>query len=99
MDEKERPFSRDLEVAYWRFDARRKGYEDWKGHPQSERDAFKQELAEAVNAAVSRAVEAERDGCAKIADQRRSLLTVHQDFLCAVVAKDLAEDIRARGKK
>jgi len=30
-----------LEGAYWDFDARRKGYGDWKGMPQSERDAFK----------------------------------------------------------
>lgn len=32
------------EEAYWRFDARRKGYSEWKGHPQSEREAFKDEL-------------------------------------------------------
>lgn len=31
------------EVAYWRFDARRKGYGPWKGRPESERDAFKAE--------------------------------------------------------
>lgn len=31
------------ESAYWRFDARRKGYGSWKGTPQSERDAFKRE--------------------------------------------------------
>ena len=30
-----------LEAAFWEFDARRKGYSDWKGMPQSERDAFK----------------------------------------------------------
>lgn len=30
-----------LEAAYWEFDARRKGYSQWKGMPQSERDAFK----------------------------------------------------------
>ena len=30
-----------LETAYWLFDARRKGYGEWKGMPQSERDAFK----------------------------------------------------------
>lgn len=31
------------EIAYWRFDARHKGYADWKQCPQSERDAFKAE--------------------------------------------------------
>ena len=30
-----------LERCYWTFDAMRKGYSDWKGRPQSERDAFK----------------------------------------------------------
>jgi hypothetical protein len=31
------------EAAYWQFDARRKGYAEWRGAPQSERDAFKAE--------------------------------------------------------
>ena len=31
------------EMAYWNFDARRKGYATWKHCPQSERDAFKAE--------------------------------------------------------
>lgn len=31
------------EDAFWRFDARRKGYGDWKLRPQSERAAFKNE--------------------------------------------------------
>ena len=38
MDE----FEDQLEAAYWEFDARVKGYNEWKLHPQSERDAFKQ---------------------------------------------------------
>lgn len=29
------------EAAYWEFDARRSGYNQWKGMPMSERDAFK----------------------------------------------------------
>lgn len=29
------------ERAYWEMDARIKGYGEWKGRPQSERDAFK----------------------------------------------------------
>ncbi|MCA0214737.1 MAG: hypothetical protein LCH79_16360 [Proteobacteria bacterium] len=29
------------EAAYWEMDARIKGYNKWKGRPQSERDAFK----------------------------------------------------------
>lgn len=33
------------EESYWRFDARRKGYGPWKEAPQSERDAYKAELA------------------------------------------------------
>lgn len=31
------------ELAYWNFDARRKGLGPWKGMPMSERDAFKAE--------------------------------------------------------
>ena len=34
-------FNDSLEAAYWQFDARVKGYGEWKGRPQSERDAFK----------------------------------------------------------
>jgi hypothetical protein len=38
------------EGAFWRFDARRKGYNRWKGAPQSERDAFKAEYRAALAA-------------------------------------------------
>jgi hypothetical protein len=31
----------EAEAFYWEFDARRKGYALWKGHPQAERDALK----------------------------------------------------------
>ena len=31
----------EAERLYWEFDARHKGYSEWKGQPQSERDAFK----------------------------------------------------------
>ncbi len=45
------PFNDDpAEVAFWNFDARKKGYSEWKGRPQSERDAFKAEYYRAVNA-------------------------------------------------
>lgn len=30
-----------IEAAYWEFDARQKGYGEFKGYHQSERDAFK----------------------------------------------------------
>lgn len=33
-----------LEAAYWNFDARRSGINEWKHRPQSERDAFKNSL-------------------------------------------------------
>lgn len=33
-----------IEEAYWRFDARRKGYGVYKGQPEAERDAFKAEM-------------------------------------------------------
>ena len=36
------------EVAYWHFDARRKGYGPWKQCPQNERDAFKAEYCAAL---------------------------------------------------
>lgn len=37
-----------IEQAYWRFDARKKGYGLWQGRPQSERDAFKAEIRSLV---------------------------------------------------
>lgn len=42
-----------LEVAFWEFDARRKGYGPWKGSPQSERDAFKNAAARLNTGKVS----------------------------------------------
>lgn len=36
------------ETAYWRFDARKKGYAEWKGRPQTERHAFKAEFRASV---------------------------------------------------
>ena len=44
-DEAQQDFQDALEVAFWGFDARRKGYGRWAGAPQSERDAFKAECA------------------------------------------------------
>jgi hypothetical protein len=44
-----------IEAAYWRFDARRSGYEQWKKAPMSERDAFKAELRNALEAEKVRA--------------------------------------------
>lgn len=38
------------EHAFWQFDARRKGYAEWRGAPQSERDAFKAEYRQALGA-------------------------------------------------
>lgn len=38
----ERNIEDELERGYWDFDARRKGYAEYKSHPQTERDAFKQ---------------------------------------------------------
>ena len=46
----------DLEAAYWNFDARKKGYGEFKGRPQSERDAYKWSLR-GVQAARSPAPE------------------------------------------
>ena len=48
------PFPEDgdddpAEAAYWRFDARRKGYAEWKGLPMSERDAFKAEMRRIIS--------------------------------------------------
>lgn len=39
-----------IEAAYWRFDARHKGYGQWKPAPMSERDAFKAEMRNALEA-------------------------------------------------
>lgn len=37
------------EAAYWRFDARRNGYSEWKGLSMSERDAFKAEMRSIIS--------------------------------------------------
>lgn len=44
-----------IEAAYWRFDARHKGYGPWKQAPMSERDAFKAEMRNALEAEKTRA--------------------------------------------
>lgn len=44
-----------LEAAYWNFDARRKGYGRWKNSRMSERDAFKAEMRNAIEAEKVRA--------------------------------------------
>ena len=44
-----------IEAAYWRFDARRSGYARWKAAPMSERDAFKAEMRNALEAEKVRA--------------------------------------------
>ena len=44
-----------IEAAYWRFDARHKGYGQWKQAPRSERDAFKSEMRNALEAEKTRA--------------------------------------------
>ena len=44
-----------IEAAYWRFDARHKGYGQWKQAPMSERDAFKAEMRNALEAEKTRA--------------------------------------------
>lgn len=37
-----------IEAAYWHFDARKKGLNEWASAPQSERDAFKAEARKLV---------------------------------------------------
>jgi hypothetical protein len=49
------PEEERIELAYWRFDARRKGYGKWKSAPMSERDAFKAEMRNALGAEKTRA--------------------------------------------
>lgn len=44
-----------IEAAYWRFDARHKGYGQWKQAPMSERDAFKAEMRNALESEKTRA--------------------------------------------
>jgi len=44
-----------IEAAYWRFDARHKGYSQWKTAPMSERDAFKAEMRNALESEKVRA--------------------------------------------
>jgi len=40
------------ENAYWLFDVSVKGLGPWKGMPQSERDAFKEEINATIDAAI-----------------------------------------------
>lgn len=49
------PEEERIEAAYWRFDARHKGYGQWKKAPMSERDAFKAEMRNALAAEKMRA--------------------------------------------
>jgi hypothetical protein len=49
------PEEERIEAAYWRFDGRHKGYGQWEQAPQSERDAFKAEMRNALNAEKTRA--------------------------------------------
>ena len=44
-----------IEAAFWRFDARHKGYGQWRQAPMSERDAFKAEMRNALHAEAVRA--------------------------------------------
>lgn len=44
-----------IEAAFWRFDARHKGYGEWRQAPMSERDAFKAEMRNALHAEAVRA--------------------------------------------
>jgi hypothetical protein len=43
LEEEER-----IEAAYWRYDAKHKGYNEWKLAPMSEREAFKTEMRSAL---------------------------------------------------
>ena len=38
---RENEIANEIESAYWKFDAAHKGLGKYKGHPQSERDAYK----------------------------------------------------------
>lgn len=49
------PEEERIEAAYWRFDARHKGYGEWRRAPMSERDAFKAEMRNALAAEKMRA--------------------------------------------
>ena len=47
--EKEHDFEDKLEQAYWEFDSAKSGNGKYKGHPQSERDAFKMMVRGLIN--------------------------------------------------
>jgi hypothetical protein len=48
-----------LEIMYWEFDARRKGYGEYKHRPQSERDAFKAVIRKHLKQLIDMADETE----------------------------------------
>ena len=75
----------DIEAAYWRFDARRKGYAQWNSSPMSERDAFKAEMRLTVRSV--------REECAEQCEQRANSL---RDG--SAIARQCAKDIRSRIK-
>lgn len=72
------------EESYWRFDARRKGYGEWKETPQSERDAFKAELQAALAA--------EREKVAEV------MAELGKNFERTQKAAELAQQFAARAE-
>ena len=94
-----------IELAYWRFDDKRKGRGEYLLNTQDERGAFKQEMRKIVKAAV----EAERkwmeSECKRISEESDTLAASCSDdeldsvIATGVAAHELMMAISARGEK
>lgn len=78
-----------IEAAYWNFDARKQGLNEWAKAPQSERDAFKAEARKLIVGAVAK----ECEQCAQFVESEY----VH-DFK-KTWREGLAQAIRLRGEQ
>lgn len=90
-----------IEAAYWRFDARRSGYARWKAAPMSERDAFKAEMRNALEAEKVRAEMRlvargwRRPARVPLTDEQLAKIAVEDEFLLYCDQESFNEIARA----
>lgn len=87
-----------LEAAYWQFDCRRSGLNEWAKAPQSERDAFKAEARKLMMSAAAQ----EREQCAQLVEPTADHLQNPWHYLGGdegvELLIELAQVIRSRGE-
>lgn len=90
-----------IEAAYWCFDARRSGYSQWKTAPMSERDAFKAEMRNALEAEKVRAEMRlvargwRRPARVPLTDEQLAKIAVEDEFLLYCDQESFNEIARA----